>query len=976
MNLINPRLLVQFSFFLMFMPSLLFAQHEQLQQLDKAIEECHEFKVEQFLSKLGNSLPKSDTIYAAFLGLKAKYYFNCQRDYPKAIEINKSAIALWKKTGIAATESFNQLLLNASAYARRNGDKKAAQDWLEKGLKNQEALGNSGAVLLTEFYIRKGILYRDNSEHTLALEQFRQAARITEQIPGTRGKIAQVKALTSIGAAIARKGDSKQGLGYLQNALRLLNGFVDKKEQEDLRSGVYNAIGAIYFQEQNFQKAIEYFELFLTSTASSDLINLAAASSNIAICHYYLGAPNKASDYFQKAIAYNEQFFGKHHPQLALSYANFALFKQFNGNLEEALQLNIRSLSANTRDFDFSDKEIDLLDLVKKQEFADPVNANGALNNQAHILWLLYQQSNKLEYLQRAHQIILAQVFLIDKIKNAFRSDEDKLNLFAQFHLPYAKGIIIADALYQQTKDKKYIQEAFGFAERNKSVILAAAMRSKEALNVAGIPAEIAQQQQALQKNISRLERQRIEATRRKETSEVKSIEALLFDLNKQKEQLIQKLEKEYPKYHRLKYQEKVATIEQLQAKLDDNTLLLEYFIRDTVAYLFDISKTDYGLRALKFNAQSAKDIIAYHALLSDFSQVATADQAYHTRFLNLGHRLYNDYIEPIADKIKDKKQLIIIPDDVLSFIPFEALLKGNVVAEANSYKDYPYLLKQYAINYNYAATLMTEQSIYTNNRQATAGLLALAATYNPRKDTSLSSKRSNRSRSLRGVLQDLPAARSEVQDLHQRFGGYTEGAATEAQFKQIAMNHRIIHLAMHGVLDEESPMLSGLVFTEDGNTDEDNILFAYEIANMNLQAELVVLSACETGLGKFRHGEGMMSLARPFMYAGVPSLVLSLWQVNDASTALLMQEFYTNLDKGWDKATALQAAKLTYLASVDNIAAHPAFWAAFIQLGDNSPIGIRAAETPNYIWLLIVLSVLVLAVLFFIFRKRPKKAA
>jgi len=127
--------------------------------------------------------------------------------------------------------------------------------------------------------------------------------------------------------------------------------------------------------------------------------------------------------------------------------------------------------------------------------------------------------------------------------------------------------------------------------------------------------------------------------------------------------------------------------------------------------------------------------------------------------------------------------------------------------------------------------------------------------------------------------------------------------------------------------------------------------LEAGEIALLDLKSDLVVLSACETGYGKFQQGEGVMSLARSFMYAGTPSLIVSLWQVNDNATAIIMKLFYQNILEGMPKDKALSAAKLTYLDRAEGIVLHPAFWSAFIQLGDRSPIAIQVHQPLYYRW-------------------------
>jgi CHAT domain-containing protein len=162
---------------------------------------------------------------------------------------------------------------------------------------------------------------------------------------------------------------------------------------------------------------------------------------------------------------------------------------------------------------------------------------------------------------------------------------------------------------------------------------------------------------------------------------------------------------------------------------------------------------------------------------------------------------------------------------------------------------------------------------------------------------------------------------------------------ATEANFKKYASDYGILHFAMHAIINDEDPLASKLIFTLNGDSLEDGFLNTYEIYNLNLNADLAVLSACKTGVGKLSKGEGIMSLARGFLYAGVPGIVMTLWEVEDISSAIIMTDFYRNLKDGMAKDNALRESKLKYLNSADQLQSHPYFWAAFVQIGDNSPV-------------------------------------
>jgi CHAT domain-containing protein len=192
-------------------------------------------------------------------------------------------------------------------------------------------------------------------------------------------------------------------------------------------------------------------------------------------------------------------------------------------------------------------------------------------------------------------------------------------------------------------------------------------------------------------------------------------------------------------------------------------------------------------------------------------------------------------------------------------------------------------------------------------------------------------------------VYLPLSENRKEVANIHQMMGGlqFLSEAATEKAFWQHAPHSRILHLAMHSSLDVENPLFSTLVFSQANedtlDTQNDGFLHAYELYQMNLNADLIVLSACESGYGKLLQGEGMMSLARSFQYAGSKNILMSLWQVDDKSTSDLMMQFYKNLDRGLPKDEALRKAKLNLLEN--SPFRHPCYWAGFILSGDDLPI-------------------------------------
>ena len=231
----------------------------------------------------------------------------------------------------------------------------------------------------------------------------------------------------------------------------------------------------------------------------------------------------------------------------------------------------------------------------------------------------------------------------------------------------------------------------------------------------------------------------------------------------------------------------------------------------------------------------------------------------------------------------------------------------------------------------------------------------------------------------LRGSLIELPWSLTEIEEISDIVEGdiFVKEDATEGNFKETAEKFGIIHLATHAVIDDKQPMYSKLVFAKDeSDTTEDGYLNTYELYNMKLNAKLAVLSACNTGAGKVVRGEGIMSLARGFTYAGCPSVVMSLWPADDRSTSTIMKSFYEGLARGLPKDEALRSAKLEYINSADPAKASPFYWAGFVPIGDMNPIDLKPKSDNMWYWisggLLFLLLAGVLTIKFF---KRLKTA-
>jgi CHAT domain-containing protein len=325
-------------------------------------------------------------------------------------------------------------------------------------------------------------------------------------------------------------------------------------------------------------------------------------------------------------------------------------------------------------------------------------------------------------------------------------------------------------------------------------------------------------------------------------------------------------------------------------------------------------------------------------------------------RYTDAAYALYKVLIQPCAGMIRDKS-LIIIPDGVLSYLPFETLLTHPVRNDEPDYRNLPYLIRDYDIGYAYSATLHFE--VQRSKTRPSGSLLAFAPDYSnvfTQQVPDLSFLEAYREQ-----LIPIPGVKDEVKKISHliRSDVYLDESATEDNFKKHAADYDILHLAMHTIVDNENPMYSKLAFTQNIDSVEDGFLNTYEIYNMKYNARMAVLSSCKTGYGRLQKGEGVMSLARGFMYAGCPSIIMTLWEVSDKSGVLLMENFYRSLKKGKTKTQALRDAKLEFLRKADQLKANPYFWSTYVSIGDDSSL---YAHRSGILWIVVASSLVIAA--------------
>lgn len=338
---------------------------------------------------------------------------------------------------------------------------------------------------------------------------------------------------------------------------------------------------------------------------------------------------------------------------------------------------------------------------------------------------------------------------------------------------------------------------------------------------------------------------------------------------------------------------------------------------------------------------------------------------------------LYERLVKPAVDLIDDDESIYILPDGHLSYLNFDLLLTEEL-SGSEAFNVMPFMLKKWPISYQYSAQVLIS-GLNKVGASPSHKYLGFAPTYETDDSKGLMVKSnldSGQQWLAERAFDKLVYNEKEVQEAASIFGGrsFLADLATEQNFRQFASDAHILHLSMHAYADEKKIDDSGLVFYNfqpSGDIDvSDGFLSISDLHAMKLGAELVVLSACETGYGYLERGEGVASIGRAFRNAGCPTVAVSLWKANDQATAQIMGNFFNDLSKGEMKDRALQQAKLNYLASADKNTSHPYFWSAFIINGDPAPLSF--SQKTNY-WYYILETILILVLLVFVVNRRKR---
>jgi len=647
----------------------------------------------------------------------------------------------------------------------------------------------------------------------------------------------------------------------------------------------------------------------------------------------------KAFECYSEALKKSLSIYGFYNINTTISYNDIAKLFAKQGKYDNALKYYQLALASQIKSIDSTN----IYENPSAKKTTADIDLLNTLKGKGNAFYKKYiSDSTKTKYLHASLQSYELAITAIDKLKILYCNSESASALLENENETFDETIEVASQLYMLTDSDKYFDEAFSFAEKSKSSSLLAAIRNNEAFIAGKVPVAFQEFEKKLQQQIEQY-RQLIYEQNKSAKADIKKTaywNSKLSELNTTNDYLVQYLEKSYPDYYNLKYNTAVISADSIAKNLSYDEAFIEYTVTEEKLISFIITGKTKKINIYPIDSTFTNIVGKYVRCINnpDAKESEACSQ-----FVSTSTSLYKVLLKPFETLLSEKK-LIIVPDEILYNAPFESLLYTDVKSDAGGFSKLPYLIKLTAISYATSGTLLFEKKGIDNKTKS--NLLAFAPTYENISDNNLTE--SSVTRDYLKSLKPLPGAIDEVNTISTIIDGdiYKGNNATLKNFKDNTSDYGILHLAMHTMIDDENPMYSKLAF-EQGEGDN-GLLNAYEIYNMQINSQLSVLSGCKTGAGKLVKGEGMLCLAKGFMYAGCPSLVMTLWEIDDKSGSELMKSFYGYLSDGKAKDEALRLAKLDYINSSNNLKSNPYFWAGYINFGNHQPLLLKHNRSNN----------------------------
>ncbi|MCB0838545.1 MAG: CHAT domain-containing protein, partial [Bacteroidetes bacterium] len=802
---------------------------------------------------------------------------------------------------------------------------------------------------LAATYNLKGQIYRETGDLNLAREYHHLAFEIQKKVlPANHVDLFRTHMFQGVCAYMV--GDYGQALDYYQLALRIA--LVKFGKTHRTVASLYNNIGIVYYGKKKFEKALEAYQeaagIYKQILGENNLV-MASVYNNMGLSYAGLDKYSEALAYYEKAYQIRRKLLGENDLSLVSVYNNMGLAlnetQAYNDAIlyaQKALNLfsgsgfpnhpraakhcnNIARIYKNQGQYDeaiaWHQEAFRRIDPEFNPQSPCDNPPMNRLRLDPEVLDILLYKARTMDAgekdgkdyskLCQLETYRLASDF-VDSMRVSYLAEDSKFELASRTRLLYENAITLCWELYEGKKDKQFLEQAFYFSEKQKSVILLESVRSESMKNFGGVADSLRELESNLKHLMAEARESMFYEKQKKEKANQESIQKYsdqFFEAWHSHDSLITLMDSLYPEYVRFKYRSQPPSLEEIAQNAASRKVdLIEYFLGQEYVYLFYFHDGKVSWSRKKIDKEFPLKIRAFReSIYRPFLDVVNEDSVnfFAKNYVEYGEELYRQLISPIREKNQPNQRLVIIPDGILGYLPFDALLMEKP-ARIGAYRSYPYLLREYQISFQYSAALFLGEKSANRAGETVSEAIAFSPAYNSNDEGNLSG----------GKLSALPYGRKEVEAISQLFSmnAFFDEKANKETFLSHASQADLIHISAHARVNDATPKLSAIYF---GNEDS---LLILDLFNLSLKAQLVTLSACETGMGELYQGEGIMSLARGFTYAGASSIINSLWQVNDETTAKVITQFYRELVAGKPKDEALQQAQLQYIEESDQL--------------------------------------------------------
>ena len=903
-----------------------------------------------------------------------------QGEYDKSAAVLSRCLEVSRKEGQAVLELDSLLSLGLVYW--NTGKLQESTDYYTKALalarkvsdKKKEEMCSAFLKIYRLYQEGKG--FRSSKQLNIAIDRFQEAIALSREIKSLDH---EVKCLRQFSALYWDQAEYREFYKLNEVAVKIAISISNKKEE----GRCLNNLGLYYWKIDNYASALNSYEASLKiAIKEKNALDQADTLRNMGVIWVFLGNYEKALDYLTKAYNLDQELFDK--ANLAKDYNNIgsAFIKKgflsdnkedfnkalsyFSDSLKLAKEAKdkkliiqvLNNIGSAKSHLQLYSEALEYFELALSQ--AKETNDNNSLGMLLNNIGIVYSNIGNYEestrYYQKAIDVALginggdilweAYLEIANSLKNqkhyeeAINNYENSIRVIEEIRYNSVQEELKASYLgsgkridaYQNLIDllatldiddnkKEHGTEAFNYLEKAKARGFLDSLEVSEVNVSQGVNFKLVNQEKEIMREISQLYTKLLmpglsPEDKTRITEQLKTFDEKLDTLKRE-------IRTTSPAYAGLKYPE-IITLDEAKRMANAGTAFFAYTLGKDRSYGFVLRKDDFRIFRAPARKVLQDQVAEYRKAISDKDNCD----------FGLGRVLFKELVLP--GLTKGTKRIVFVPDDILNLLPFETLVPDD--------RKEGWLVQDYAIAYVPSLSSLRELDIRKKGRRSRPkkDLLAFGDPYYGSNEEDVRGQGpdifqdfySNPSVNFfrlkysgletRGIASLFKASRTDA---------FERERATEDRLKSEPLtDYRIIHFAAHGLIDDKKPARSSIILSLDQDPAEDGFLQMREVFDLKMNADLVVLSACQTGLGQFIRGEGIEGLSRAFFYAGSSSVLMSLWAVNDQATYQLMERFYRHLRSSENPMNALRRAKLEMIDS--KVLSHPYYWAGFILNG------------------------------------------